>query len=124
MPSETKSVGISGFRGVSLEGNLIVFQVRFVDGTDGTLKIPSQLGGVFIDRIHHAYLDGDSAPIPELDVARLGITRDSTDHLILKIDTAQAHTIVCKIPPDQLPFLQERLESFDDLAIVKPREPN
>jgi hypothetical protein len=101
------------------------FMVDFSDGSVGTLTIPANVGGKFIHGIHSAYFGGRQAnPVPEVTSSRLGLGRDDRDQLVMKIDTAEAHTIVCILPPEQWRHLLDRLEDFDQLPLVRPAEPH
>jgi hypothetical protein len=125
MTDEVRHLKVRRLGAATAKSGETVFLVDFDDGVPGTLSIPAEQGGNFIEAIHRTYLGaGSSQVLPEVDVLRLGLARSPDGEIVLKIDTAQAHAIVCMLPRDQAESLRDRLEDPDSLPLVSPSPSN
>ena len=121
MTDTVRHIEVSRLGSATAKAGKTVFLVDYEDGAAGTLSIPAEEGGRFIDWIHRTFYGvGGGQSLPEVDVLRMGLAQDPTGKIVLKIDTAQAHAIVCMLSREQAAFLRDKLGDVDSLPLASP----
>jgi hypothetical protein len=121
---KVQHVRVSRFGTAHLRERSVIYMVDYEDGTSGELSLPVALIGKFIELSHRAVLNEASNQGLELNVLRIVPARNDRDQLVLQLDTAEAHSILCIVPQEEVRPLQEKLDNFDDLPLLRWSDPN
>jgi hypothetical protein len=122
--TEVRKIGVRRVGSAQLQNQTIVFMVDYDDGTVGELSLPVQAVPQMLELSHRAMFGQPSGRAMDLTVLRLGIGRTDKGQLLLKLDTAEAHSIVCTVNQAEVRHLTDRLENFDELPIARPLDRN
>lgn len=122
--AEVRNIGVRRVGSAHLQDQTIVFMVDYDDGSVGELSLPVQAVPRMLELSHRAIFGQPSGVAIDLTVLRLGIGRSDKGQLLLKLDTAEAHSIVCTVDQGEVRQLKDKLESFDELPIARPLDRN
>lgn len=120
MADAPRHVAIKEVHASSQAGDLIRLLVIYHDGTEGTVTLPANLVGAFIERLHQATLGSfRGSSVPLIEALQVGAARGPGDKVHLRLKTAQAHEVECVFSRSQIEWLVENLGNLDALAITK-----